>query len=313
MHILNSIDSQNFLIWYLCSVALFSYLMFKASGFKSFWSLMLLFLFNSIMIIVGPILTLLLYFYLSKADQKRQRRNFKTLDMDRLKITYPIVTRDYRQGPLENLLMNEKSSQKRKIEILSYLKENFHKDDMRIFYNTLSGKGDESRLFCFGAINQMEKKLNRRINDLSNKISKCDDLIKKSEYESEMAHLYWDFVYYRLISKDLEAFYLNNAKLYVQKALKIDPDDMRLNLLLAKIDLKMKNFGESAKTFEKVISNPLYKDSALPYLAQVYFEKRDFKKLRQILDEIKDIKYNTKILSLTSLYKGRRCLIKNEM
>ncbi len=313
MQNLNSITTTDFLLWYLCGTAIFSYLMFKISGFKSFWSFILLFLFNTVMIIVGPVLTLLLYFYLSKANKNISKQKVHTLDMNLLKISYPLITRDYRGGPLEDFLINEESSQERKVRILSYIKENFHKDDMRLFYSTLSGRGDESRLFCFGTINQMEKKLNDKINDLFDKLSKCTDTLKKSAYESELAHLYWDFVYFQLISKDLEGFYLDNAKNFTQKALKTDPEDRQLNILLAKINLKMKRFDQAAEAFEKVIDDPSFRDTALPYMAQLYFEKRDFEQLRHILDKVKTINYVPKVLSFTSLWRDKLCLIETKI
>ena len=263
MQSIAQITNGGFIFWYLSGVALFSYLMFRASGFKNPWGLLLLFLFNSVMVGVGPILTILLYFYLVKRDKNSVQIKIHSLDLQQLKISYPIITRDYREGPLERFLMNETSSQERKVKLLSYLKEKFDKDDMRLFQATLSGKGDESRLFCFGIINQMEKTLNDKINDLSQKLLKCNDPIKKSEYEKELGSLYWEFVYNRLVSKDLEEFYLKHAKKYILNTINSNPKDIELLILLAKIYLKMQKYDDAIKIFEDAAKNRLYKDEIL--------------------------------------------------
>jgi tetratricopeptide (TPR) repeat protein len=270
---------------------------------QKIWSFIFLIIFNSTIILLGPIFTILLYFYLTKEKKEIQELKTKSIDMNQLKLSYPMVDKIYSQGPLENLLKNDKASEDRKVNILSYITNKLHSDDMRLLHSTLSSRSDESRLLCFGAINQIEKKLNDQISDALKAIEITQDTKEKSNYQKKIAHLYWEFIYYQLVSKDLQDFYLHNAKDFALKALKDDYDKVELYLLLGKINLKMKLYDESLEALKEVIKSPYFREGALPYLAELYFEKRNFKALKEVLHEIKKIKYTPKALMISSLWR----------
>ncbi len=290
-------------LYLILSITLSYYFIIKIIEVKRFWGFLFLLIFNSTMVIVGPIFTVLLYFYLTKEKKEVQELKTEKIDMNQLKLSYPIVNKIYSEGPLENLLKDDNASEDRKVNILSYIVNKLHGDDMRLLHSTLSSRSDESRLLCFGAINQIEKKLNDQISDLIKKIENSQDKIKKSSYQKKVAHLYWEFIYYQLVSKDLQGFYLDNAKKFATQALKDDYDKVELYFLLGKINLKMKLYSESLENLKKVVENQYFREGALPYLAELYFENRDFKALKEVLNEIKDIKYTPKALMISSLWR----------
>ncbi len=291
-----------FMIVYLVGVIILSLFMMRVIKVNRTWALIFLIIFNSIMIIVGPIFTILLYIYLTREKKDVDELEIETLDMNQLKLSYPIVNKIYSEGPLENLLKDDKASEDRKVKILSYISNKLHSDNMRLLHSTLSSRSDESRLLCFGKINQIEKKLNDQINDALKAIQICEDPKQISQYQKEIAHYYWEFIYYQLVSKDLQGFYLDNAKDFALKALKGDYDKVALYLLLGKVNLKMKNYDEALEALKEVVKDPYLRDGALPYLAELYFEKRDFRELKEVLREIKDIKYTPKALMISSLW-----------
>ncbi len=295
--------------FYLVGVSILSYyFVMKIVEVKKIWSFIFLVIFNIMMVIVGPIFTILLYFYLTKEKKEVQELKTESIDMNQLKLSYPIVDKMYSEGPLENLLKDDKASEERKVNILSYITNKLHSDDIRLLHSTLSSRSDESRLLCFGAINQIEKKLNDQISDALKAIEITQNNKEKSSYKKKIAHLYWEFIYYQLVSKDLQDFYLNNAKDFALKALKDDYDKVELYLLLGKINLKMKLYDESLDALKEAIKSPYFREGALPYLAQLYFEKRDFKALKEVLNEIKKIEYTPKALMISSLWREKSAI-----
>ncbi len=293
------------IISYLLVVALFSYILADLMKIKKFWAFIFLFIFNTIIIIVGPIFSILLYFYISREKKEVGELKIHKLDLPQLTLSYPIVNKLYGEGPLENLLRDKEVLEDRKVKILSYITSQLQSDDMRLIHSTLSSKSDESRLLCFGTINQIEKRLNDQINYNLNAIENCKDNSIINVYEKEIAHLYWEFIYYQLVSKDLQGFYLENAKTFAFKALDSDYDKVELYFLLGKINLKMNLYDEAEDALVKTVQNRYLRESALPYLMQLYFEKRDFKKFREILDEMQSIEYTPKILIMRSLWSKK--------
>ncbi len=290
-------------IIYILANALFSSFMKNLMGFKSKRAFWLLFLLNTLLNIAGIIFTFILYFYLKRSQRKCPDMDAKELDMDMLDLYYPKVKFDYRKGALKELLIDEKAKEDRKVKVLSYFKDDLKKEDMKLFHATLSSRSDESRLLSFGVINQLEKKLNDSINESLKKIEVFEDKKELFKEYKNLAKLYFEYVYYEIATGDLKDFYLKKAEEAAIKALEIESEDEELYMILGKIYLQKKEYEKAASYFEN-IEDPFLKKSAFSYLSEIYFEKRDFDKFKKSIKALNDIKYNPKILSLLSLWRG---------
>ena len=291
------------LAFYLAGTALFSWLVMKLFGRNSLRLFALLFLFNTLMVLVGPIMTLLLYLYLHYNNRKIPRINAHVLDRDQLQRSFPHVERMYGEGPLEKLLGDVQIPEMRKVQILTHITEKLSRSDVALLHASLSGRSDESRLLSFGVLNGMEQQLNDRISHLLQKLEHEEDATQKAIYEKEIAYLYREFVYYGLVSEELESFYLKNAVTYAVRALKAYPQSAELYLLLGKIYLYVKEYDQAQKAFALAMQDPRFAEETLPYMAELSFMKKDFKAFREILPKLSELRYSPRASRFTSLWK----------
>ncbi|HHD77657.1 MAG TPA: hypothetical protein ENK97_02615, partial [Campylobacteraceae bacterium] len=188
------------LLLYLAATGLFSYVTMRLFGRNSVRVFALLFLFNTLMVVVGPLLTLLFYFYLTHNKRKIPVINAHLLDVAQLQRHFPLVKRHYGEGPPERLLNGAESPEGRKVRLLTHLIRKLERQDVRLLQSTLSGKSDEGRLLSFGVLNNMEQRLNDRISDLQERLAQENDAVQRAIYEQEIAYLYREFVYYGLVT-----------------------------------------------------------------------------------------------------------------
>lgn len=287
---------------YIAAVALFSNFIKNLMGFKSKRAFWLLFLLNALLNVAGIVFTVLLYFYLNRNKKENGEIKAKEIDTDLLFLYYPKVRLDYRKGALDELLLNEKAEENRKVKILSYFKDNLKKDDMRFFHATLSSRSDESRLLSFGVINRLEKRLSDDINGILKKIKATEDKRELQKEYKNLAKLYFEYIYYDIAVGDLKNFYLKKGEEAAVEALKIDSEDEEVYMILGKIYLYKGEYEKAASYFEN-IEDSFLKKRALSYLCEIHFENRDFDKFKKSVKALNDIKYNPKILSLLSLWR----------
>ncbi len=281
--------------FYVIFIALFSYFISKRLPFSN--SFFFIFLFNLIMNLFGVVFTLVFYFVFKNRRERDENLKILSLDLERLFFSYPKAVLSFRSGAFDTLLRNENVSEDRKVKFLSYIREKISKEGIEPFYSALSSRSDESRLLAFTTINNMEKDLNEKIEE-----------IKKSDFENKeekLAFLYWEFVYFKLATGDLKDFYLKRAKEFAKEALKKDFKNENIFILLGKIYLEERDYENAKEAFNKAIFLGASKRSTLPYLAQIYFENRDFEDFRRVLVDLSDLKYNPKISSIFSFWTGK--------
>jgi len=292
------------LMIYVLITALFSFFIVEKMELKKFRAFLFIFVFNLVMNIAGFVFSTFLYLYFNREKRKKEMLKINYLDMEILTLSFPKIKMEYGEGPLENLLKNQRVPEDRKVEILSYLKNGLEPDDIRLFYETLSSKSDESRLLSFGKIGRMEKEINDKIEHILNKIKENRDKKMNFLYKKEIAKLYFEYFYYDLAQGDLKEFYLQKAVDFACESLDEKPNQSELYLLLGRIYLELKKYDKALSAFKRAMEDELLEENALPYIAQLYFETRDFRSLKKTVDKMKKLKYNPKVAIMTSLWSG---------
>ncbi len=278
-----------FVPFYLLFIFIFSYFFSKKIGYEnSFW---FLFIFNLLMNIFGVIFTILFYIFFRKKGFKKEPLPILNLDLERLIYSsYPMVKLSYRVG-VGDFFDNKKIGEERKVKLLSFVRENISKEGMKLFFKSLSSKGDESRLFAFSSLNSMEENLNRKIKEAES----------KKDFKS-LAILYFDFVYFKLATGDLKDFYLKKSLDAAKEALLRKADDFEIYILIGKIYLYQNDLKKAKEYFNKAIFLNSSKRASLPYLLEIFYKTEDLDNFKYLLKDTKNIT-NPKVVSMLSFWR----------
>jgi len=99
----------------------------------------------------------------------------------------------------------------------------------------------------------------------------------------ELAYLYWDLIYFELTDSDLKKFIIQEVKKYALIALEYNSDNEKINVLLGKTYLAQKEVDKAQQYFTKAINHGINMDFVVPYLAEIFFIKKDYAKVKKLL------------------------------
>ena len=112
-----------------------------------------------------------------------------------------------------------------------------------------------------------------------------------------LAELYWELVYTGLAQGDLRDHALRQALSYANDALLTAPLDTGLWFLKGRILNEMKRHDDAYQIFGMAIAHGFPESRALPYIAEIAFNRRDYRTVRDLLSRIS-------ILQVTPRMKG---------
>lgn len=154
----------------------------------------------------------------------------------------------------------------------------------------LSYSEDIVRLYAFGVIQKIEKKLNETMHFLKEKLNKGKTSPEEKAYVYyQIASIYYTFVHYHIADQEFRDYMLKEALKHTQKSIEVKAIP-EAKLLLAKIYIEAKEFDKALSYLEEVANkkelNPL---SYILPLAEIYYEKKDYKKVKSLFTEHKEL------------------------
>lgn len=174
--------------------------------------------------------------------------------------------------------------------ILSYTLNLNSSEIISSLKRVLSSSEDIVRLYAFGAIQKTEKKLNETLHFLKEKLNKGKISPEEKAYVYyQIASIYYTFVHYHIADQEFRDYMLKEALEHAQKSIeaKAIPE---AKLLLAKIYIEAKEFDKALSYLEEVANKKeLDPVSYIVPLAEIYYEKRDYKKVKSLFTEHKEL------------------------
>lgn len=255
--------------------------------FLFFW------VFNIAVPIIGIIATLWIIVYLNTVRYEKVLTETHTLDMSEIYSEFPEVQRIFGEASMEHVLSSEKVSDALKMKALVSLAEGTRKNEIALIKKTLSDRNDEIRLYSFAIIDKLERNINSRIYRRLDAYNDMKESKKRSAIASELAHLYWEMLYFELADEDLVSFIAHEVDRYANEALQTDPDDPALNTLLGKCCLMTHEFDRSIHYFEKLhTQSGTRTNTVTPYLAELYYNKGDYKHVKKLMHDADGLRSN---------------------
>jgi UDP-N-acetylmuramate-alanine ligase len=172
------------------------------------------------------------------------------------------------------------------MKALVFMAENLTKQNISLIKNLLSDKDNEIRLYSYSLINNMERDINENIEQKKKQLLKEVSFEKRSLLLSELATLYWEMVYYGISDGETKSFMYDKVKYYANEAMQSIKYRGPLSLLLAKVNFAEKNYSKALALFIDAIQKGMDKNTINPYLAEISFELKDFKSVKQSMQDV---------------------------
>ncbi len=263
-------------------------------------------IFNISLPIVGYLMTVWLVYYLTHVKYEKQLENIHSINMIDFENEFPIVSRLFGESAMVKLLSDDtSSSSSMKMKALVSLSDNASKTDVALIKSSLSDRNDEVRLYSFAVIDKLERGINGKIHEKLNQYTDANTPKERVARAEELAHLYWDLVYFELADENLKNFIVSEVEKYAKVVLDADPYNKKINILLGKTYLMTKEIDDAETCFENVIKNGKNIDFIVPYLAEIFFLKRSFSEVKSLFAHAKGLGANTLLYPIVEQWSTR--------
>ncbi|GAB6072215.1 hypothetical protein JCM14244_05920 [Venenivibrio stagnispumantis] len=262
-------------------------------------------------LLVGYIFFIFIVLWLLRHQEKPEEKFLDKFSYSEI-FEFPSVKRQFGESAIIEVLTG-KTQKATKLKLVSLLSEFKSKEAIQVIKTLLSEKDDEIRLMSFGIINKIETKINREIKEKLDILEKKLDNLEKAYIYKDLAKLYWELVYLEIADKEIEKFLLEKVKYYIEESKKFGLEDAEIFFLEGRVLLeiyKEKEFlkkiilEQALNKFLEAIKYKYPKEKVYPYIAEIYFYKKEYKRLKEILQEIKDIaKYDFKLYPILEVWE----------
>jgi hypothetical protein len=183
------------------------------------------FCFNVAIPFFGYIFTIWISWYLVNVKYGKKVVLTNILDLNEFKKTFLKVERVFGEGSMINLLNNIYVPKSKKLRALAILASSPSPASLEIIKQTLSSTDDEIRLYGYSILNNIEKKINSKINKnlqivqekFHKNMSEKDKEIVAGAFTA-LAFSYWELVYMELSHESLKNNFLNFAIKHIGSA-----------------------------------------------------------------------------------------------
>lgn len=154
-------------------------------------------------------------------------------------------------------------------------------------YQLLPDSMDEIRLLAFNILDKQEGEITKNINRLFEKMEVAQREQRYgdvAECQKELAECYWELIYHHLILPELETTVVHTALKLVHEACKVLPKDAGLQLILAKLYWRLKEYSQAEQALLRAQKLHALPSETIPYLAEIKYYARDFAAVQELLN-----------------------------
>lgn len=156
-----------------------------------------------------------------------------------------------------------------------------------ILEELLGDSTEDVRLVAFGMLDAEEKKIAKEIRYESERQKRQLTVEQRFNSLRRLAELNWELVYACLIQGELRQHILRQAGHYIDEALALRvPPGSGLVFLQGRVLLEMGDANAAEKAIVRAIDLGQPITSALPYLAEIAFHRRDFSQVREFMQQL---------------------------
>jgi len=193
----------------------------------------------------------------------------------------------YSQGGLAQVLY-EASSVEKRIRAVMATKQMSNRDAIVILQQALKDTSDDVRLLAYAMLDEKEKKITDRIKSGQHALAQAEAEHRQQDSIAQqilLAGHYWEMAYLGLAQGGVKAHFLSLAVQSCQYVL-THTRDAGILRLLGRIYIETEQITAAEDAFLEAIEQGLPRPQLLPYLAEVAWLQRNFRKVHQLIAEL---------------------------
>jgi len=252
-----------------------------------------------IAIFIAMSITLIVTAIVVKNAFKKVQVKFNTLNTAELFLYDEIkpTKRHFGEGAVYTFVSNPHIPKQAKLKAFLVASELKTSNTIKLLKLGLKEKDDEIRLICFGAINNIEKSLNDYIYQYEQKYKQE----KKLEYLKRLAKTYWEMIYLNIADEEYKVYLLNKIESLIKKYLQ-EKRDFDMEFLLSKVYIQTQRYNEAYE----ILKNYQHKREAIPFLIEIYYYKKEFSKIKELIIQNPELKYSEKFQNIYRLWTDEK-------
>jgi hypothetical protein len=173
-----------------------------------------------------------------------------------------------------------------KINLIGILTFNPTKEHVILLRLAQLDPNETVRILASTSLQRMDDFFVNKILELSKSISEEKKPNRLSKLYLEIAIVYDDYIYSGLIAKDSVDFYINTMLIDYKKAFELDPSNIEIQKKYIRASIRFKNLDYAIKLIEEYLQKHSNDKFMLLWLGDVYFQKRNFSKVKEIISSL---------------------------
>ena len=174
-----------------------------------------------------------------------------------------------------------------------------------ILEDLLGDSTDDVRLVAFGMLDSEEKKISVLIHRERAYLNTDLTLEQRHNCLRHLAELHWGLTYAALAQGELRVHILGQAREFLEAAIAVDVLlTSGLFFLKARILLAQGDLESAEQALLRALDMGQSKISALPYLAEMAFRRREFARVEQLMQQLVELNVASRVRAIADFWTG---------
>lgn len=249
---------------------------------------------NSITFLIGYLISFYFVIFFLRKIKIETYYKTETLSIPSI-LSYPIVKRTLGEGAFFEI---DSSTNMLKSRIINKLSNEISKVSVNLLKKYINDPDYEIRMFSFQKISTIK-------NIIISQIKELIDYIEKNPNDffslKKIAILYWEIYNLGIGDDALKNFYISQIQNYIERAQAIAGDG-ELLLIKATLLKDLKKYDEAINLLEKSLNYGANPHEVLPIIAEIYYIKGEYNKVKETLARDQTLKYDINTANLIDIW-----------
>lgn len=181
----------------------------------------------------------------------------------------------YGQAGMVSILRHAPDPERR-IKAVMATRQMTSQEAIPVLKEALRDPADDVRLLAYSMLDTLEEEINATIRSLLTRLEN-EDPTQHHDLHERISNSYWELAYLGLAQGDVLRHVLNRSLHHLERALDTAAGDPGLHIQRGRLLMHQQRWNEAAEAFDRAVDRGVPETSVAPYLAEIAFEKREFK------------------------------------